>query len=104
MFSSIRSAASLLRTGFRWVHTAPEGLSQGEKHLFDKLNVAFTPSHLLVEDISGGCGSMYRVEVESANFTGLSLVKQYRLVHDVLDEDIKKMHGIRIATKAPTAE
>lgn len=53
-----------------------------------------------VEDISGGCGSMYRVEVESPKFKGVSLVKQHRMVNEVLKGDISEMHGLTINTRA----
>lgn len=56
---------------------------------------------LQVEDISGGCGSMYAVGITSKKFKGLSVIKQHRLVNEVLGEDIKSWHGIQLRTKAP---
>ena len=52
-----------------------------------------------VIDKTGGCGSMYSVEVASPLFKGLPLVKQHRMVQDLLKEDIKSMHGIQIKTE-----
>ena len=46
----------------------------------------------------GGCGSMYSVEIQSDKFKGLGVLKQHRLVKDVLKDDIKDMHGIQIKT------
>ncbi|KAF9575386.1 hypothetical protein EC968_003437 [Mortierella alpina] len=80
--------------------TPPAQLNDGEKHLYSKLYEKFQPSKLIVEDISGGCGSMYQVEVVSPSFKDLSMVKQHRLVNDALKEEIKGMHGIRLTTKA----
>ena len=57
--------------------------------------------HVKVEDISGGCGSMYRVEVESPMFAGVPLVKQHRMVNEVLKSEITEMHGLTISTRAP---
>ena len=37
-----------------------------------------------VTDTSGGCGTMYNIEVESNSFDGLSTVKQHKLVADIL--------------------
>jgi stress-induced morphogen len=54
-----------------------------------------------VQDISGGCGSMYAVAVTTEKFRGLSVIKQHRLVNEVLGEDIKSWHGIQLRTKAP---
>ncbi|KAF9406069.1 hypothetical protein BGZ94_003257 [Podila epigama] len=78
----------------------PASLNEGEKHLYTKLFEKFQPSKLVVEDISGGCGSMYQVEVVSPSFKDLSMVKQHRLVNEALKEEIKGMHGIRLTTKA----
>ncbi|KAF9584390.1 hypothetical protein BGW38_006638 [Lunasporangiospora selenospora] len=78
----------------------PASLNDGEKHLYSKLFEKFQPSKLVVQDISGGCGSMYQVEVVSPAFKGLNMVKQHRLVNETLKEEIKTMHGIRLTTKA----
>lgn len=58
-------------------------------------------STIKVEDISGGCGAMYEIYVESNDFKGLSIVKQHQAVCDVLKEQIKQFHGVRIHTKVP---
>lgn len=39
---------------------------------------------------------MYAIEISSNAFKGLSVIKQHRLVNDLLQDDIKKMHGIRV--------
>jgi BolA-like protein 3 len=54
-----------------------------------------------VQDISGGCGSMYALEIESFKFKGLSIIKQHKLVNQVLENEIKKWHGIQLKTRAP---
>ncbi|KAI9207237.1 bola protein, partial [Polychytrium aggregatum] len=74
--------------------------NSGERLLHEKLAVQLNPTKLRVDDISGGCGSMYAVEVESSAFKGLTVVKQHRLVTEILKDDIKGMHGIRIKTAA----
>lgn len=53
-----------------------------------------------MQDISGGCGSMYAIDVVSATFEGMSVVKQHRLVNRVLEEEIKGWHGVQLKTKA----
>ncbi|CAB4411991.1 unnamed protein product [Rhizophagus irregularis] len=75
-------------------------LTEGEKYLYGKLHSKFQPTKLQVEDISGGCGSMYAIEISSKAFKGLSVIKQHRLVNDLLQDDIKKMHGVRLKTSA----
>jgi stress-induced morphogen len=54
-----------------------------------------------VQDVSGGCGSMYALDIVSEQFKGLPIVKQHRLVNKVLGEEIKKWHGVQMKTKAP---
>lgn len=44
---------------------------------------------------------MYEINVESKDFSGLSMVKQHRLITDTLKNEIKDMHGIRIQTAVP---
>lgn len=57
-----------------------------------------------VVDISGGCGAMYEIVVESNEFKGLSIVKQHRMITDTLKTEIKDMHGLRIHTSIPGSE
>lgn len=56
---------------------------------------------MAVVDVSGGCGSMYRVEVVSPQFDGMNMVKQHRLVQSVLAAEIADMHGLTITTMTP---
>lgn len=58
-------------------------------------------STVVVDDISGGCGSMYNVQVASTVFKGLKLLEQHRMVSDALKDEIKGMHGIQIKTSVP---
>jgi stress-induced morphogen len=54
-----------------------------------------------VQDISGGCGSMYGIAVSSEKFKGIPMIKQHRLVNEILGDQIKTWHGIQLKTKAP---
>lgn len=54
-----------------------------------------------VSDVSGGCGAMYEIVVESSEFQGISRVKQHQMITDTLKEEIKDMHGLRIHTAVP---
>jgi stress-induced morphogen len=47
------------------------------------LSAQLEATHVKVVDVSGGCGSMYDVEVVSPRFAGLTRVKQHRLVNEV---------------------
>jgi stress-induced morphogen len=44
---------------------------------------------------------MYAVNVTSDKFSGLPMIKQHRLVNEILGEQIKTWHGIQLKTKAP---
>lgn len=54
-----------------------------------------------VQDISGGCGAMFELQIISNEFHGLSKVKQHMMVNKALASEISNMHGIRIFTDTP---
>ncbi|XP_066504326.1 bolA-like protein 3 isoform X2 [Hoplias malabaricus] len=56
---------------------------------------------LKVVDISGGCGAMYEIHIESDEFRGKRTVQQHQLVNQALKEEIQAMHGLRIFTDIP---
>ncbi|KAL6938212.1 BolA-like protein 3 [Hanseniaspora osmophila] len=71
-----------------------------EKNIYNKLKQNFqNPKELLVQDISGGCGSMYKIIIQSAEFNTLTMIKQHKLVNSILKDDIKKWHGLQLTTK-----
>ncbi|ESO06279.1 hypothetical protein HELRODRAFT_147328, partial [Helobdella robusta] len=81
------------------VHESKEEPSQAEAKLIAKLKTAFPEASCIqVADVSGGCGSMYEIYVASSKFEGIKTVNQHKMINEVLKEDIKKMHGIRINT------
>ena len=80
---------------------APDYLDEAERRIFDILVKDLQPTKLEVQDISGGCGSMYALDIVSERFAGLPVIKQHRLVNSVLGEEIKKWHGVQLKTKAP---
>eukprot|EP01084_Bolivina_argentea_P268318 455698_1 len=76
----------------------------GEKYIENILRQSLDASKVQVEDISGGCGSMYKIAVESPLFRGLSLVKQHKLVKAAISTEIAdSMHGLTVSTR-PTPE
>ncbi|KAI9004050.1 bola protein [Gaertneriomyces semiglobifer] len=100
-FSSIRSYSS------QPAHSPESTLAplqpdytEGERTIHEKLANQLQATKLRVADISGGCGSMYAVQIASPLFRGQSLVKQHRMVTELLKDDIKGMHGIQIKTEA----
>lgn len=79
----------------------PTYLSEGESQIWDILLAEFTPTELVVQDISGGCGSMYGIEVCSEKFRGLNMLKQQRLVNAALGDLLKEWHGVQLKTRVP---
>lgn len=78
----------------------PTDLDEHESELWDLLIAELTPTQLTVRDVSGGCGSMYAIDVTSPAFRGLGMLKQQRLVNSVLGERVKGWHGVQLRTKA----
>ncbi|KAJ4400430.1 hypothetical protein N0V91_008684 [Didymella pomorum] len=78
----------------------PDFLNEAELHVFNKIKGELEPTKLEVQDISGGCGSMYAIEIESPKFKGLTVIKQHKLVNQVLKEEIAQWHGVQLRTRA----
>ncbi|KAI0379609.1 bola-like protein [Hypomontagnella monticulosa] len=79
----------------------PDYLDEAESAIWDKLMAEFNPTALLVQDISGGCGSMYGIEISSEKFRGVNMLKQQRMVNAVLGDQMKGWHGVQLRTKVP---
>ncbi|KAK3368643.1 bola protein [Podospora didyma] len=79
----------------------PKALTDGESQVWDRLMAEFAPTQLVVQDISGGCGSMYGIEVSSEKFRGLNMLKQQRLVNTSLADLMKEWHGVQLKTRVP---
>ncbi|KAI7904698.1 bola protein [Cokeromyces recurvatus] len=97
MFISRFTRSTAIRRAF-YTTEVPSGLSEGEKRIYSKLTEAFSPHKLQVVDVSGGCGSMYAIDIASKKFEGTTIVKQHRMVNDILKEEIKEMHGLQLRT------
>lgn len=79
----------------------PDYLNDAESAIWDKLTAEFSPTQLLVQDISGGCGSMYGIEITSEKFRGVGMLKQQRMVNAVLGDEMKSWHGVQLRTRIP---
>ncbi|OQR80949.1 hypothetical protein ACHHYP_16974 [Achlya hypogyna] len=75
--------------------------SAAEEKMAVALRQELSATHVKVDDISGGCGSMYKIEVASPTFEGKNVVAQHRLVNQVLKEEIAGMHGLTLKTYTP---
>ncbi len=79
----------------------PEYLDEAESRIWDILTANLDPSELVVRDISGGCGSMYGIEISSEQFRGLGMLKQQRMVNAALGDIMKGWHGVQLKTRVP---
>ncbi|XP_026233411.1 bolA-like protein 3 [Anabas testudineus] len=82
----------------RFLSTQTDGEVRISKVLKEKFPLA---SSLKVVDISGGCGAMYEIHIESNEFKGKRTVQQHQLVNQALKDEIQGMHGLRIFTDVP---
>ncbi|KXJ12787.1 bolA-like protein 3 [Exaiptasia diaphana] len=76
--------------------------TDAEKKLAETLASKIDATVIRVRDISGGCGAMYEISVESEIFRGKRKVQQHRIVNEALSEEVKAMHGLRIHTEVPS--
>ncbi|KAF7662065.1 hypothetical protein LDENG_00247420 [Lucifuga dentata] len=102
MFAALRFLRSnqvILRGHIhRLLSTQTDGEIRITKILKDKFPLA---SSLKVVDISGGCGAMYEIHIESSEFKGKRTVQQHQIVNQALKDEIQGMHGLRIFTDIP---
>lgn len=79
-----------------------EKLSEGEQKIATIIREKFPKaSFVQVQDISGGCGAMYEVQVMAEEFRGKRTILQHRMINEALKDEIKDMHGLRISTAVP---
>jgi stress-induced morphogen len=79
----------------------PADLDAKERAVFEQLVAGLQPAELVVRDVSGGCGSMYAIEVASERFRGLGVLAQQRMVNKVLEGEIGGWHGVQVKTRVP---
>ncbi|GME94142.1 unnamed protein product [[Candida] boidinii] len=78
----------------------PLGMDDYELKIFEILNEKLSPKLLTVRDVSGGCGSMFAINIQSTKFKGTTMIKQHRLVNEILKDEISKWHGLQLKTNA----
>ncbi|XP_017651519.1 bolA-like protein 3 isoform X2 [Nannospalax galili] len=96
--SSLLSQLPLLHC----VHRMFASQTEGELNITHVLKEKFPRATAIkVTDISGGCGAMYEITIESEEFKEKRTVQQHQMVNQALKEEIKGMHGLRIFTSVP---
>ena len=75
----------------------------------EKLNAALQPTHLEVLDeshmhsVPPGSESHFKITLVAKQFIDLPLIKQHRLVNDILKEELAgKIHALALHTYTPT--
>ncbi|KAI1496896.1 bola-like protein [Biscogniauxia marginata] len=99
--SSDTAAASAVASQSSPTPEKPDYLDDAESAIWDTLVAEFAPTELTVQDISGGCGSMYGIEIASEKFRGVNMLKQQRMVNAVLGDRMKDWHGVQLRTRLP---
>ncbi|XP_066495614.1 bolA-like protein 3 [Tiliqua scincoides] len=93
-----RKILFLLRNTLRMFASQTDGEARVAQVLKEKFPHA---AAIKVVDISGGCGAMYEIHIESEEFKEKRTVQQHQMVNQALSEEIKTMHGLRIFTSVP---
>jgi len=75
-----------------------------EEEMTKLLEKELDAAQVVVEDVSGGCGASFRVEVVSSAFEGKKKLDQNRMVHRVLKNEIPNIHALTVVTKVPSKE
>ena len=100
----LRAAAAPLSRRPYSSSSVPEtpSMSDAESAIAQLLVDALAPvSSVLVQDVSGGCGSMYAIEIAAEAFRGKTMLKQQRMVNAALGDVVKTWHGVQIRTSVP---
>lgn len=94
---------SLVSVGRRtYAMVPPQG--DYERKIWEQLASKLNPTDLFVQDVSGGCGSMFAIKIVSPEFKGVPMVKQHRMVNEILANEIPKWHGLQLRTSSPKSE
>lgn len=81
---SVSSAARPLNAAVRASQfSSLDNGTEAENAMHATLAEALAAVHVKVTDVSGGCGSMFDIEVASPQFVGQTRVKQHRMVNEV---------------------
>lgn len=54
---------------------------------------SLSPTHVDIQDISGGCGASFAAMIVSDEFKGKSALQRHRLVNGLLKDEIKAIHA-----------
>ncbi|KAI8461841.1 bola protein [Phakopsora pachyrhizi] len=64
------------------------------------LTQKFPDGKVSVEDVSGGCGTFFTIQVIDKSFEETSTFNQHKLINKTLSRVIPKIHGLQINTRS----
>ncbi|XP_055390525.1 bolA-like protein 3 [Condylostylus longicornis] len=100
LFSFLKNSKKFLVVPRLFAQT--NGSEVSESNLVSILKNKFPKANVVeVEDISGGCGAMFKIFVETSEFEGNTVIKQHKMITEALKDQIKDMHGLTIQTSIP---
>ncbi len=73
----------------------------GNYYFLSSLPLLLAIYRVEIKDVSGGCGDFYQILVVSPQFQGVTRIHTHRMVNDVLEKFIGKMHGLTLRTLTP---
>lgn len=76
-------------------------MNAAETQIWRRLAEDFSPERLVVRDVSGGCGSMYLIEVTADMFRGKRELQQQRMVLASIKDLREGWHGVQLRTYVP---
>lgn len=62
---------------------------------------SLSPARVAVEDVSGGCGSAFAIEVVSAAFGGVRALQRHRMLHALIGDDMPDIHALQLTCLTP---
>jgi stress-induced morphogen len=62
----------------------------------DKLKKHLKIENLEVVDISGNCGTSFRVTIKSLDLKGKTPINQHRTINEILKDELKEMHALQL--------
>jgi len=71
------------------------------EQLTAKLTENLQPLSLNIVDQSGGCGAKFFIIVTSQAFEGMALLERQRLVHEIIQDEMKEIHALQLKTWTP---
>eukprot|EP01112_Ceratiomyxa_fruticulosa_P017103 TRINITY_DN5268_c0_g1_i1.p1 TRINITY_DN5268_c0_g1~~TRINITY_DN5268_c0_g1_i1.p1 ORF type:complete len:128 (+),score=17.61 TRINITY_DN5268_c0_g1_i1:146-529(+) len=83
---------------FRMFATVPPTQQRGQQ-IRKKLSDGLQTNKIIIEDVSGGCGTFYRIQIISPLFNGKTKLEQHRLVNDLIKEEVTEIHGLTLQTQ-----